>query len=310
MGGDKTSTRVDPDVFSALPGNFSCRCSWCAAGAATSSASEVAAEFFALVPQPSSSMSATPITWWPATRTTHSPSRSSSSSRGSPKARIDLDIVIAPDPQGAAPRNGGMAGPATAQRRARLASATVALSGGSTPVVDVVRAGRARCPGSATTLFQVDERVAPDGDADRNAGLLEALRPRRASIDLMPVTAEDVDSAAGNTRPLFPIGSTSCTSVSATTATPLRGRPATGGGRRRQSRNVRRIQGPAAYDLSRFLRSMPLDIDSCWRRGKRRHRGGAVVAARHGLPVERVSRTNTIVVLDQLAAARLPYQAR
>jgi 6-phosphogluconolactonase/glucosamine-6-phosphate isomerase/deaminase len=29
-----------------------------------------------------------------------------------------------------------------------------------------------------------------------------------------------------------------------------------------------------------------------------------------GLPIERVSRTNTLVVLDQQAAARLPYQGR
>jgi 6-phosphogluconolactonase/glucosamine-6-phosphate isomerase/deaminase len=30
----------------------------------------------------------------------------------------------------------------------------------------------------------------------------------------------------------------------------------------------------------------------------------------HGLPIERVSRTNTLVVLDRQAASRLPYQAR
>jgi 6-phosphogluconolactonase/glucosamine-6-phosphate isomerase/deaminase len=30
----------------------------------------------------------------------------------------------------------------------------------------------------------------------------------------------------------------------------------------------------------------------------------------HGLPIERVSRTNTLVVLDKQAASRLPYQAR
>jgi 6-phosphogluconolactonase/glucosamine-6-phosphate isomerase/deaminase len=30
----------------------------------------------------------------------------------------------------------------------------------------------------------------------------------------------------------------------------------------------------------------------------------------HALPIDRVSRTNTMVVLDAQAAARLPYQAR
>jgi 6-phosphogluconolactonase/glucosamine-6-phosphate isomerase/deaminase len=50
-------------------------------------------------------------------------------------------------------------------------------------------------PWDVTTVYQVDERVAPDGDPDRNAGLLDVLRPHRPSIRLMPVTARDLGAA-------------------------------------------------------------------------------------------------------------------
>jgi len=42
-------------------------------------------------------------------------------------------------------------------------------------------------------VWQVDERVAPDGDADRNANQLEALPGKHR---LMPVTATDLSAAA------------------------------------------------------------------------------------------------------------------
>ncbi len=44
-------------------------------------------------------------------------------------------------------------------------------------------------------IWQVDERVAPDGHADRNATDLVAALPGR-SLHLMPVTATDLESAA------------------------------------------------------------------------------------------------------------------
>jgi 6-phosphogluconolactonase len=78
--------------------------------------------------------------------------------------------------------------------------ASVAFSGGSTPgpmfdalvVTDV--------DWEAVDVFQVDERVAPDGDPDRNASLLRdrlvgplGLSTRR--LHLMPVTAADLAAA-------------------------------------------------------------------------------------------------------------------
>jgi len=48
------------------------------------------------------------------------------------------------------------------------------------------------------SVFQVDERVAPEGDADRNLTHLRASLPDEAagSIRPMPVTDEDLDAAA------------------------------------------------------------------------------------------------------------------
>jgi 6-phosphogluconolactonase/glucosamine-6-phosphate isomerase/deaminase len=48
-------------------------------------------------------------------------------------------------------------------------------------------------PWDRTTIWQVDERVAPDGDRDRNAEQLQGLQGR---IRLMPVTSKDLRAAA------------------------------------------------------------------------------------------------------------------
>ncbi len=48
-------------------------------------------------------------------------------------------------------------------------------------------------PWHSVTIWQVDERVAPDGDPDRNAGQLDALPAR---TKLMPVAGADLRRAA------------------------------------------------------------------------------------------------------------------
>jgi 6-phosphogluconolactonase len=77
---------------------------------------------------------------------------------------------------------------------AARATAALALSGGTTPwkmLGDLAAAGLAW---SATTAYQVDERVVPDGDDARNLGhLRERLGATGVTIDPMPV--EDVDLA-------------------------------------------------------------------------------------------------------------------
>lgn len=79
-----------------------------------------------------------------------------------------------------------------------------AVSGGSTPrrMLELL-SGQTDLDWSRTHLFQVDERVAPDGDADRNATMLDTAlltdefreHNHPAGIWLMPVTDDDLGLA-------------------------------------------------------------------------------------------------------------------
>ena len=72
--------------------------------------------------------------------------------------------------------------------------AHVAVSGGSTPAAMFERLGTLPLPWTLLHIWQVDERVAPDGDANRNAGQLTPLA--RAALHLAPVTETDLRGAA------------------------------------------------------------------------------------------------------------------
>lgn len=83
----------------------------------------------------------------------------------------------------------------------RRGAATLALSGGSTtpPLIEALIAEEVSW--SAVTVWQVDERIAPDGDPARNANQLVDMPCR---VRLMPVTASDRRVAArryGETLP-------------------------------------------------------------------------------------------------------------
>ena len=75
----------------------------------------------------------------------------------------------------------------------------VALSGGRTPWKMLKRLVGMELPWNGVHVFQVDERVAPDGDGDRNATKLAAILGACAlpdtNLHLMPVTDEDLDRA-------------------------------------------------------------------------------------------------------------------
>ncbi|MFO7571729.1 MAG: 6-phosphogluconolactonase [Gaiellaceae bacterium] len=74
---------------------------------------------------------------------------------------------------------------------------TFAVSGGRTPWA-MLAALAGKLPAEGVTIFQVDERVAPDGDSERNlTHLVESLPPELAShVRAMPVTAHDLEAAA------------------------------------------------------------------------------------------------------------------
>lgn len=74
---------------------------------------------------------------------------------------------------------------------------TFAVSGGHTPWAMFDRLARHDVPWDHVTLYQVDERVAPDGDADRNlTHLRRSLGAAAPEIVAMPVEADDLDAAA------------------------------------------------------------------------------------------------------------------
>jgi 6-phosphogluconolactonase/glucosamine-6-phosphate isomerase/deaminase len=75
----------------------------------------------------------------------------------------------------------------------RRGEACLALSGGSTAPPMIAALLDQDVPWSTTTVWQVDERIAPDGDERRNAEQLAVLPCR---VRLMPVTALDLRRAA------------------------------------------------------------------------------------------------------------------
>lgn len=72
-----------------------------------------------------------------------------------------------------------------------------AVSGGSTPWEMFAQLSRREMPWRATTIYQVDERLAPIDDPDRNlAHLTVALSGASATVVAMPVEDKDPDEAA------------------------------------------------------------------------------------------------------------------
>lgn len=82
---------------------------------------------------------------------------------------------------------------------------SLALSGGKTPVAMLGDLATMEMDWTRTEIFQVDERVAPEGDDVRNlTHLRQALFSRPARITPMPVNEEDLDEAADHYAQLLP----------------------------------------------------------------------------------------------------------
>jgi 6-phosphogluconolactonase len=78
---------------------------------------------------------------------------------------------------------------------------TLAVSGGHTPWIMLRALGNEDVPWQAVHIYQVDERVAPAGDPDRNLthlreSLLRHAPLREEQVHAMPVESADLKSAA------------------------------------------------------------------------------------------------------------------
>jgi 6-phosphogluconolactonase len=96
----------------------------------------------------------------------------------------------------------GRAGTATADRGAF----TFAVSGGRTPWAMFRELRKmTSVPWDHVVIYQVDERVAPAGDPNRNlTNLTEALGETKATVVPMPVENSDLEEAAGDYGLLIP----------------------------------------------------------------------------------------------------------
>ena len=114
-------------------------------------------------------------------------------------------LEVLPDREALAHRAAEFVVEAAARAIRERGQFTLAISGGSTPrrMLEVL-AQRDDIEWNRVYLFQVDERVAPDADPDRNATMLaetllsnDVLGPSElGGLFLMPVTDDDLEAAA------------------------------------------------------------------------------------------------------------------
>ena len=77
---------------------------------------------------------------------------------------------------------------------------TFAVSGGSTPWSMFAALPRDDFPWERTTIYQVDERVAPSGDPSRNLTHLRESLPPDTTVRVRPMPVEDADLDAATQR--------------------------------------------------------------------------------------------------------------
>jgi 6-phosphogluconolactonase len=108
-----------------------------------------------------------------------------------------LEVEVLPDEDAVAERGAQIVASAAALAVAERDRFTFAVSGGRTPWA-MFSALYGRMPWERVTIFQVDERVAPEDDPDRNLTQLQRALPPGGSADVrpMPVWASDLESAA------------------------------------------------------------------------------------------------------------------
>ena len=110
---------------------------------------------------------------------------------------MPLEIEILPDAESVARRGAEIVAAAAAEAIADRGRFEFAVSGGRTPwAMFADLAGK--MPWEKVTIYQVDERIAPDGDPDRNLTQLQRALPPGGAADVraMPVTFHDLEAAA------------------------------------------------------------------------------------------------------------------
>jgi 6-phosphogluconolactonase len=107
-------------------------------------------------------------------------------------------IEILPDPAAVARRAAEVVAEHARAAVAERGAFAFAVSGGRTPWAMFAQLAGVDFPWSQTAIYQVDERVAPAGDTNRNLTHLQESLPAAAltSVRAMPVEDADLDAAA------------------------------------------------------------------------------------------------------------------
>jgi 6-phosphogluconolactonase len=113
----------------------------------------------------------------------------------------DIDVEILPDGAALAARTADLVAGKLVEAVAARGRATLAVSGGTTPAAFLAELAQRKLPWEAVHVFQVDERVAPPADPERNlTGLRQALLDRvpipPGNVHAMPVNEPDLPAAA------------------------------------------------------------------------------------------------------------------
>jgi 6-phosphogluconolactonase len=110
---------------------------------------------------------------------------------------MGLEVEVLPDAETVARRGAEVVAEQAAAAVAERGRFTFAVSGGRTPWVMFAHLA-GKVPWEKVTIFQVDERIAPDGDPDRNLTQLQRSLPPGGAADVraMPVWAHDLERAA------------------------------------------------------------------------------------------------------------------
>ncbi len=217
-----------------------------------------------------------------------------------------MDVRVLDDAAGAAAEAADWTAHQLRNAVRRRGAATIAVSGGSTPATMFAALATMDLPWDAVTVFQVDERVAPDGDPARNSALLAAF-PAAARVKPMPVTAKDLRAAARRYADVLPdrldvvhlgLGDDGHTAswppgdpvADETVAVALSGE---------YRGHVRMTLTPPVVNGARHRLLLAAGADKAaplegWLLGN------------EALPVRRVRVSDTVVVVDRAAAARLP----
>lgn len=108
------------------------------------------------------------------------------------------ELVVLPDARAVARRGASIFAEAARTSVSDRGTFVVAVSGGRTPIAMFASLADEDVPWDSVDMWQVDERVAPDGDPARNLTQLVASLPPGAAptVHAMPVGEDDLRSAA------------------------------------------------------------------------------------------------------------------